>query len=145
MYICVLLQQTLLDVFPAVKDSLLYLIVDHAGDEGVLFLEDVPEHLDKALGAALLQQHLEDPVNRHEIESRNVVCLDNCHILGWFHTFNCVSGEIDCLRHPFGASSILMARDGVVLCSPEAPRENSRQDLEICLQERELPLVLDFC
>ena len=32
----------LFDVFPAVKNSWLYLIVDHAGDESVLLLEDVP-------------------------------------------------------------------------------------------------------
>ena len=42
----------LFDVFPAIENSGLYLIVDHAGDVGVLLLEDVPEDLDEGLGAA---------------------------------------------------------------------------------------------
>ena len=79
---------TLLDVFPAVKDSLLYLIVDHAGDEGVLVLEDVPEDLDEALRAALLQENLKDPVNRHQIEGRNIVGLEKSYFLGRFHAFD---------------------------------------------------------
>ena len=53
----------LFDVFPAIKNSWLHLIVDHAGDEGVLLLEDVPEDLDEGLGAALFQEDLQDPVN----------------------------------------------------------------------------------
>jgi hypothetical protein len=40
---------TLFDVFPAVKDSGLHLVVDDAGDEGRLLLEDVAEDLDKGL------------------------------------------------------------------------------------------------
>ena len=40
---------TLFDVFPAIENSGLYLIVDDAGDEGGLLLEDVAEDLDEGL------------------------------------------------------------------------------------------------
>ena len=40
---------TLFDVFPAVEDPGLHLVVDDAGDEGRLLLEDVAEDLDKGL------------------------------------------------------------------------------------------------
>ncbi len=33
---------TLFDVFPAIKNSWLHLVVDHAGDVSVLLLEDLP-------------------------------------------------------------------------------------------------------
>ena len=52
----------LLYILPAVEDLLLDLVVDHAGHERVLVPEDVPQHLNEALRAAL-----EDPVNRHEV------------------------------------------------------------------------------
>ena len=40
---------TLFDVFPAIENFGLYLVVDDAGDEGVLLLEDVAEDLDEGL------------------------------------------------------------------------------------------------
>ena len=87
----------LLYVLPAVEDLLLDLVVDHAGHEGVLVPEDVPQHLNEALRAALLEQHLEDPVNGHEVKRGDIICLKNCHFLRRFDTFNCISGEANCL------------------------------------------------
>ena len=84
-------------LLPAVEDPLLDLIVDHIGHEGVLLPEDVPQHLDEALGAALLEQNLEDPVNRHKVERGNIVCLENRHFLRRFYTLDCISGEANCL------------------------------------------------
>ena len=40
----------LFDIFPAVEDPCLHLVVDHARDVGVLLLEDVPQGLDEGLG-----------------------------------------------------------------------------------------------
>ena len=37
-----------------------------------------------------------------------------------------------------------MTRDGVILCPLEAPREDAREDFEVSLEERKLPLVLDL-
>merc|ERR1712218_698219 len=110
----------LFDVFPAVKNSWLYLIVDHAGDEGVLLLEDVPEDL-------------QDPVNRHQVKCRNIIGLVEGYFLGRFHGLYGVPCEADCLRDPFGARCILVAGNRVVLRFPEPTCEDAREDLEICL------------
>ena len=74
----------LLDVLPAVEDPLLDLVVDHAGDVGVLVLEDVPQGLHEGLGAALLEEDFEDPVNGHQIERRNIVSFIEYHFLSRF-------------------------------------------------------------
>merc|ERR1711994_645707 len=123
----------LFDVFPAIKNSWLHLVVDHAGDESVLLLEDVPEDLDEGLGAALLQEDLEDPVDGHQVKGRNIIGLIEDHFLGRFHRLYGVPCEADCLGDPFGARCKLVAANSVVLCFPEPTCEDSREDLEICL------------
>ena len=46
----------------------MYLIVDDAGHEGVGVLVYALQDPDELLGAALLAEHHEDPVDGHEIE-----------------------------------------------------------------------------
>ena len=53
----------------------MYLIVDDAGHEGVGVLVDALQDPDELLGAALLAEHHEDPVDGHEIERRDKICF----------------------------------------------------------------------
>ena len=71
----------------------MYLIVDDAGHEGVGVPVDALQHPDELLGAALLAEHHEDPVDGHEVERRDKICFYYSSSFRWLHTLDRVPGE----------------------------------------------------